>query len=148
MKRRSIITASLVTLSVVGATGIGVASAATTKTSSTDSMQTTAKNMTGNVGSSTIPRSVFQQARLDAEAQVLNTTTANIQAAHKNHSFKQLLQQANLTPKTFGQKVKAQITSELEAKGYSQDEITIALERKQIVRLHHKLHHAKKEAAN
>lgn len=90
-----------------------------------------------NIGTSGIPRSVFKQERLDAEAQVLNTTVANVQAAHKNKTFGQLITNANLTKKTFAQKLKAQLTSDLESKGYSQNQITIALQHKIIGRLYH-----------
>lgn len=132
VRKSSLLTAGIFALSLVGA-GFGVASAAT---------NASASNMNGNVGSSGIPRSVFSQERLDAEAQVLNTTTDNVQAAHKSHTLKDLISQAGLTPKTFMQKLKTQLTSDLASKGYSQDQITIALQHKEIVRLHHK---AKKE---
>ena len=97
-----------------------------------------ADTKSGNVGSSGIPRSVFKQERLEAVSQVLNTSTANIQAAHKNKTFSQLVSQAGLTQKTYREKLKTQLVSDLEAKGYSQDQMTIALQHKQIVRLHHK----------
>lgn len=129
VRKSSLLTAGIFALSLVGA-GFGVASAATS---------TSASNMNGNVGSSGIPRSVFSQERLDAEAQVLNTTTANVQAAHKSHTLKDLISQTGLTPKTFMQKLKTQLTSDLASKGYSQDQITIALQHKEIVRLHHKV---------
>ena len=83
---------------------------------------------------------MFTEERQAAVAEVLNTTTANVQAAHKNHTLKQLVQNAGLTPKTFGQKVRAQLTSDLESKGYSQDQVTIALQHREIVRLKHHDH--------
>lgn len=135
MKKIALLGATIVSAGILTASASSIASAATNNTT-----------QTGNVGSSSIPRDVFRQERLDAEAKVLNTTTDNIEAAHKNHTFKQLLSQAGLTHKTFMQKMKDQLTSDLEAKGYSQEQITIALQHKEIVRLHHK---AKKgEGAN
>lgn len=124
MKKLRIIAVSLASASLLTAAGMGVASAAT-------------NDSNGNVGNSDIPRSVFMQERQDAVAEVLNTTPTNVQAAHKNHTLHQLISQAGLTKQTFDQKVKDQLTADLEAKGYSQDQITIALQHKQIVRLHH-----------
>jgi SOS response regulatory protein OraA/RecX len=128
MKKVSLITTGLLTIGIVGAVGIGVASAASTS----------ASNTAATVGSSDIPRSVFKAEKQASVAAVLNTSTANVQAAHKNHTLKQLITSAGLTDKTFGQKVKTQLTSDLESKGYSQDQITIALQHKEIVRLQHK----------
>jgi hypothetical protein len=124
MKKLSVVSAGLVTAGIIASAGVGVASAASTN---------------GNIGSSGIPRSVFKQERQSSVAQVLNTTTANVQAAHKNHTFKNLISQAGLTKQTFDQKVRTELTSDLESKGYSQDQITIALQHKHIVRLHHKV---------
>jgi SOS response regulatory protein OraA/RecX len=121
------LTAGLIGAAIVAASSLGVASAASTTASNT------------NVGSSGIPRSVFQQERQASVAKVLNTSTANVQAAHKQHTLEQLIKNAGLTDKTFGQKVKAQLTSDLESKGYSQDQVTIALQHKEIVRLHDKV---------
>jgi SOS response regulatory protein OraA/RecX len=106
---------------------IGVVSAATP-----DSTQNP------NVGSSGIPKTVFKQEKLDAVAGVLNTSTANVQAAHADKSFKQLISSAGLTKKTFTEKVKAKSTTDLESKGYSQSQITIAFQQKTI---HHLRHH-------
>ena len=114
---------SMTTVSLLSVAGMGIASAATNN---------------GNVGTSGIPRSVFKHDRLDAEAQVLNTTTANVLAAHKNKTFSSLLSSAGLTRKTFTQKVKTQLASDLESQGYSQSQVTIALQHRTIVRLHHK----------
>ncbi len=129
MKKSLLVTASLLGSGIIAATSIGVVAAA--------------PNSTANVGTSGIPRTVFQQEKQDAVAEVLNTTTANVQAARKDHTLKQLISNAGLTPKTFAQKVKTQLTTDLEAKGYSQEQVTIALQHKQIGRLHHKIkaHH-------
>jgi hypothetical protein len=82
---------------------------------------------TVNSSSSTIPKSVFKSERLSAEAQVLNTTTANVQAAMKNKTLKQLKTGAGLTGSDFSQKLKAQLITDLEAKGYTPAAITNAL---------------------
>lgn len=118
----------LATATIVGFSAIGVASAATNNSNG------------GNVGTSGIPRSVFRQDRLDAAAEVLNTTTSNIQTAHKDKTFASLINNAGLTRKTYRQKLKAQLTSELEAQGYTQDQITIAFQHRVI---HHLRHHKK-----
>lgn len=129
-----IIAASLIGSGVLVTSAIGVVSAD--------------NRNNGNVGSSGIPKSVFRTERQVAAAAVLNTTTANIQAAHHNHTFKQLLQQNNLSPKSYAQKLKAELTKDLEAKGYSQQQVTIALQRKEIVRLHHKLKGSNTSSSN
>lgn len=127
MNKRLIAAATIVAgVGVVTPLSLGVAHAATTSTQKT------------NVGSSGIPRSVFKQARLDAAATVLNTSTSAVQTAHQQKTLGQLVTQAGLTKKTFVQKVRAQLETDLQAKGYSQDQITIALQHRDIVRLHHR----------
>lgn len=113
-------------VSLAGATtliagGMGVASAASTH-----------KNT--NVGNSGIPRSVFKVEKLTAKAEVLNTSTANVQAAHQNKSFKTMLSNAGLTKAEFNQKVNQQVTSDLEKLGYTDQQISAALN-------HGKKHH-------
>lgn len=112
-----------VSVIALGGVGMGMASAATTTS--------------GTIGTSGIPRSVFREERLQATAEVLNTSTSNVQAAHKNKTFKQLITNAGLTQKTFAQKLKAQFTTDLESKGYTQDQVTIALQHRTIARLRH-----------
>jgi SOS response regulatory protein OraA/RecX len=130
MKKVSLISTGLLTMGVVAAVGVGVASAAA--------------STKAGVGSSGIPTNVFQSERQAAVAKVLNTSTANVQTARKNHALAQLIKNAGLTDKTFGQKVKTELTTDLESKGYSQDQITIALQHKEIVHLHHKVKNSKK----
>jgi len=124
MKRLAVVASSLAGTGILVITGMGVASASTNN---------------GTIGTSGIPRTVFSQERLDAVAEVLNTSTANVQAAHKDKTFSALISKAGLTKKTFAQKVKAQLTTDLEAKGYSQDQVTIALQHRTIARLHHRV---------
>jgi hypothetical protein len=123
MKKLLIVASSLAGVAVLTASSMGIVSAAT-------------KNI--NIGTSGIPRLVFKQERLDAVSQVLNTTTTSVQTARKDKTLSELISNAGLTKKTFDQKVKTQLTSDLEAKGYSQDQVTIALQHRTIVKLHHK----------
>lgn len=88
-----------------------------------------------NVGTSGIPRSTFQTVRLDAAASVLHTSTTAVKDARSNKTLKNLIEQSGLTPATFRQQVKADMTTELEKDGYSQDQITIAFQHRTIVRL-------------
>jgi hypothetical protein len=127
MSKLSIGAAGLMSASVIALAATGVASAASTSS--------------GDIGTSNIPRSVFKQDRLAATAQVLNTTTANVQAAAKDRTLKTLISNAGLTKATFHEKVRAQLTTNLENQGYSQDEVTIALQHRAIVRLHHRHDH-------
>lgn len=124
MNKVTYIFATLASAGVLGAGAMGVASAAST-------------NSNGNVGASGIPRSVFKQEQLDAASEVLHTSTTNIQSAHKNKTFSQLISAAGLTKKTYSEKLKTQLTSDLEAKGYSQDQVIIALQHRIIVHLRH-----------
>jgi hypothetical protein len=126
MKKIHLTALGLASAGVIGASAIGVASAIGASTTSNT-----------NVGKSGIPRTVFKEERQDAADEVLNTTTANIQAAHKAKTFSTLLSSAGLTKTTYSNKLRAQLTSDLEAKGYTQDQITIALQHKVIVHLRH-----------
>ena len=125
MKKITLLAGSAIGVGILTLTGMGLASAATPSN--------------GDVGKSDIPRSVFRQERLDAVAQVLDTSTTNVQNAHKDKTLSSLISSAGLSKKTFAQKVKTQLTSDLEAKGYSQDQVTIALQHRDIVRLHHRI---------
>ena len=68
---------------------------------------------------------------------MLNTSTSNIQAAHKDKTLKTLIANDGLTRQSFNQKVKADLTAELENAGYTQDQVTIALQHRTILRLRH-----------
>lgn len=126
MTKIKYLTAGLATVAIVSGGAIGMVSAATP-----NSVRNT------NIGSSGIPKTVFKQEKLDAVAEALNTTTANIQTAHSNKDLKQLIANAGLTKKAFNEKVKTNLTADLESKGYSQDQVTIALQQKTIHRLRH-----------
>ncbi|MEO8105607.1 MAG: hypothetical protein ABI602_04720 [Candidatus Saccharibacteria bacterium] len=118
-------TASLLSAVLFSAGSLGVVSAATTH------------NTSGNVGTSTIPRTVYRQDKLAAEAAVLNTTTVNIQSAHTNKDLKKLLANAGLSRQTFNEQLKIKLTTELEAQGYDQAQISIAQQQKTINHLRH-----------
>jgi hypothetical protein len=124
MSKSHIIATGLVSAGVLAATAIGIVSADPTSS--------------GNVGSSDIPKNVFKEDRQEAASQVLNTTTTDIQTAHENHTMSQLISTAGLTKQTYHQKLKAQLTTDLETKGYNQSQVTIALQHLKIDRLHHK----------
>lgn len=116
---------SLAGAGILSLGAIGIASAATPNKAST------------TIGASGISHTTFKQDRLNAVAEVLNTTTANVQTAHKNKTLSQLISNAGLTKKTFAEKVKAGLETELQGQGYSQDQITIALQHRTIARLRH-----------
>lgn len=123
---------SAASLGVMSLGGVGVASAAS---------HTASAHVKGNIGLSGIPRVVFRQEKLAATAQVLNTTTANVQSARKAKTFAQMVSKDGLTKKAFTKKYKAQLTIDLEAKGYSSSQVTTALKHRRLAKLHH--HHTK-----
>jgi hypothetical protein len=125
MIKMNYILASVMGAVVIAGGVVGVASAAT------------GSSRTGDIGTSGIPRTIYETDKLDAVAQVLNTSTANITAAAKDKSLKQLISSADLTKKTFRADVKADLTTDLKNSGYSQDQITIAFQHREIVRFHH-----------
>jgi len=124
MKKFSYFALGLVSALTVGFGVVAVANADTT-------------NAKTDVGSSGIPRTVFRQDKLDASAKVLKVSTAAVIAARKDKTMATLISNAGLTKETFAQKVKAELTSELESQGYSQNQITIALQHRQIMHLRH-----------
>lgn len=131
MIKTKYLVASVASAGVLSLGAFGIVSAATPYSATTP----TTKNTT--VGKSGIPRTTFMQDRLDAVAQVLHTSTANVQTARKNKTVSQLITSTGLTKKTFGEKVKTQLTTELEGQGYSQDQVIIALQHRAILRLRH-----------
>lgn len=131
------ITMAVASSGAIAASAVGIANAAPPSSSTTNSSN-------GNVGSSSIPRTTFKDDADKAAATILKTTAANVQSAHKNKTFGQLIKNAGLTKKEFAQEMKSELTSELEGQGYTQDQVTIALQHREIARLHHKLHHTAK----
>lgn len=120
----------------IGAGAVGVVHATTNTQAKANSNKT--------IGSSGIVRSVMKQDRLTAEANVLNVTTASLQVPHRGKIIKQQLTTNHLTRKEFNQEVKAKLLTELQAQGYSSDQVTIATQARTIGHLKHKLHHDKK----
>lgn len=122
--------ASVAASSIIAGSALGIANADAPSSSTTNT----------NVGTSGISRTVFRQDRLAAEAQVLNTTTAQVQAAQNDKTLTRLIADAGLTKQTFRQNVETQLTTELEDQGYTQSQVTLVLQH----RMHHGLHHHKK----
>ncbi len=119
----------LAVTAAIGVGSMGVANAATpVSTSSHSSM----------VGSSGIPRKIFNHDRLSAIAKVLNTSTVSVKTAQRDKTFSQLLTKEGLTKNIFSKKLKTQLTSNLESQGYSQNQVKIALQHRMIVHLRHK----------
>lgn len=117
--------AGLSSAAVIAAGSIGVASAAATN------------HHNVKVGTSGIPKTVFRQEKLDASAQVLNTTPTDVQAAHKDKTLKSLISKAGLTKQTYRQKLQAQLTTDLEELGYTQQQVHTALHKHTIAHTHH-----------
>ncbi len=126
--------AGLIALPLTGTAG----ATSITGTSSTSSTAHSSQSTT-----STIPRSIMHSQQLKAEAEVLNTSTSNIQAAHKGKTFKKLLSAAGMTRQEFMKKVAQQIQSDLEAMGYSQSQIIITKQHYSIMHLRHEEKHEK-----
>jgi len=91
---------------------------------------------TNQPSSSAIASSVIREDTLEAEAKVLNMTTAEVQDHLKAHDLKQVLVSQGLDTQTSRQSVQAQLKSELQAQGYSQTQIDAVLQQ-------HYQHHSK-----
>lgn len=79
------------------------------------------------VSVSEIPKAVLRNARIHAETVVLNKTEADLQAILLKHSLKQVLITEGMSPKTFREEVRTEMTAYLTAAGFSQSQITSAL---------------------
>jgi SOS response regulatory protein OraA/RecX len=117
--------ASIVAAGSLVAVGSGVVSAATPTT-------TTAK--------SGIARYTVMSDRLNAESEVLGMSNAQLETALQTSSFSSVLTSKGFTKDTFRTKVKAEISSELLAQGYSQAQVTKAM-----THMHH--HHMDKKTS-
>jgi len=87
--------------------------------------------------SSSIPSSVLKTERVDAEAQVLHTTPSAIQAASSKKALEKLVEESGMTKETFKQKLQAQLAIDLEAAGFTNEEIA-ALSGKHRISGHYK----------
>jgi len=112
MKTNLLFVATLASLAVTG-TGVGVANAVTTN-----------RTVTPRRG---IARYTLREERLNAVAQVLGTTPSHLEDELKTETMQQIIQSAGLTNSNFRAKVKAQVQSDLLAKGYSQSQVSNAL---------------------
>ncbi|HUC78807.1 MAG TPA: hypothetical protein VMQ58_01045 [Candidatus Saccharimonadales bacterium] len=77
--------------------------------------------------SNDIPKSVLKNARIFAETTVLGKTDAELHSILTTHGLLQVLSQEGLTPKTFREDVRTEITSYLTEKGFTQTQILSAL---------------------
>lgn len=88
-------------------------------------------NGTHHVGSKTsfseIPKSTLRSARLYAETTVLGKTDAQLHVILVTHTLRQVLEQEALTPKTFREDVRTEMSSYLTSKGFTQSQILAAL---------------------
>jgi hypothetical protein len=76
---------------------------------------------------SEIPKSTLRSARLSAETSVLNKTEAELHNILVTHTLRQVLTQEGLAPKTFREEVRTEMTSYLTSKGFTQAQISAAL---------------------
>lgn len=129
-------------LSFAAIAGLIVVPLAGTAFASTTSTPSSFVN-NNHANSNIIPRSTLRSQRLIAESEVLKTSTASVQAAHKDHTFKKLLAASGLTRKQFSLKVAAQLKSNLEAMGYSADQIIITRQHHEIMHYRHEERHEK-----
>jgi hypothetical protein len=125
MSRLKVKALSIISILAISASFYGVTSADSTTNTSTE------------VGSSGIPRNVFRTDHIEAQADVLNISTTTVETAHKDRDFKKLISESGMTVKVYHQKVKTELSNEFVGQGYSQDQVTIALQHRQIERLRH-----------
>jgi SOS response regulatory protein OraA/RecX len=87
-------------------------------------------NSTRQVNRSTvseIPKSVLRNARVFSEASVLNKTDTQLHSILMSHNLHQVLSKQGLSKKAFREDVRAEMTSYLISKGFTQSQITAAL---------------------
>lgn len=108
---------------------IGILVGITSSVAGLSATAASADSMSANAPSSgSIAQSVVREDRLEAMANVLNMTTSQVQTHLKAHDLKQVLANEGLSLQSSGQKVSAQLQSELQAQGYSQAQINSALQ--------------------
>jgi hypothetical protein len=108
MIKKRYIVAPILTTAFISLGAIGAANATTSHSSNSNN---------------DISKGVFKHDKIEAEAQVLNTTPANIQGLHSKVELKKLVTDAGLNKQTFHERVKAEITTELLAQHYTQSQI-------------------------
>ncbi|HET9174546.1 MAG TPA: hypothetical protein VFN56_04700 [Candidatus Saccharimonadales bacterium] len=109
-----LIVASIVSGVTLAGAGIGLVNADTSLTANTSS---------NTSASAKIPHYTVESERLNAVAQVFNTTPTQLEDTLKTQTMQQVIQSAGLTSSSFQQKVKTQLQSDLEAQGYSQAQV-------------------------
>jgi hypothetical protein len=92
--------------------------------------------VTTTTSSTHISRYAHSETRLNAEAIVLGTTPTNLENTLKTTTLKQLLASKGLTAKQFHSQVKAEVTKELKADGYTTAQI-------EAMQMHHHKHDKK-----
>jgi hypothetical protein len=93
---------------------------------------TFASSMSGTIhehrtSSSEIPKSTLRSARIYAETSVLNKTEPQLKNILLTHSLDQVLTSEGLTPKSFREDVRQEMTAYLTSKGFTQSQILAAL---------------------
>ena len=86
-----------------------------------------ADTSTNSKPANSIARYTVSYDRLAAEAEVLNTTPAQLENQLKTQTMAQIIKAAGFTKATFRQKVVAQLKTDLQNQGYSQTQINNAL---------------------
>jgi hypothetical protein len=123
-KIKKLNTALLTVLSLIIISGVMFGSASFA--SSASSVNTVNKST-----ASEIPKSVLRQARISAEESILGLQTeAQLRQILHSHDLAGTLKNENLTPKDFREEVRNEMITYLTTQGYSQTQITAALDSK------------------
>lgn len=112
-----LVIASVVSGLTLAGAGVGLVNADTASVSSA----------AANKVHSHIARYTVRTERTNAMAQVLNTTPPQLEITLKSKTLPQVIKSDGLTKSTFRQKLKAQLSSDLSALGYSQAQINAAI---------------------
>ena len=123
-KIKKLNTALLTVLSLIIISGVMFST--TSFASSLNSISTT----NNKTITSEIPKSVLKQARISAEALVLGKTDVQMQVILHSHDLKEIVTQEKISPKDFREEVQADMTTYLSNQGYSQAQITAAIDSK------------------
>ena len=91
-----------------------------------------AAHVSGHAKHSNPVISAMKQDRQSAAASILHTSTANIKTARKDKDLSKLIASAGLTKKEFNKDLRQQVLKDLEAKGYTKDQVIIAVQRMQL----------------
>jgi len=127
-------TALLTVLSLIIISGVMFST--TSFASSLNSISTTNNKTTA----SEIPKSVLRHARVTAEESILGLNTeAQIKQLVHSHDLETTLKSKNLSLKDFREEVRTEMTAYLTSKGYSQTQITAALNSRYVRRHKHNI---------